>query len=211
MKNKVLLVDDHVAILQGLQEILAVDLPHLEFNTANSRTQALELASKNSWDLAIVDLDLRDGRGGLELIRELKDLDASASVLVYSMYSEEQFGIRAIKAGADGYLSKGDSTEEIVRAVQTILSGERYINPRLARVMADALTQPEAEAPHETLSDREFQILRELASGNSTSKIANSLSLSPKTVSTYRTRVLDKLGLTSTAELIRYALQHHLV
>lgn len=211
MKRKVLLVDDHVAIRLGLQDILAVDVPGLEFGGAHDYSTAFRLATTEPWHLAIVDLDLPDGRSGLDLIRSLQEAGCHTPVLIYSVHSEEQFGMRSLKAGAQGYLSKADKAEEVVKAVRALLAGERYISPPLAVIMADTLLRNAPQLAHESLSEREFAVFRALAYGHPAVQIAADLQLSPKTVSTYRSRVLLKLNLKSTSDLIRYAIDHKLV
>lgn len=210
MKRKVLLVDDHVAVRQGLQEILSGEIPELEFGFADGFNGAVEIVSSEAFHLAILDLNLSDGHSGLDLVRLVKEVQPRAAILIYSMHSEEQFGLRALKAGASGYLSKASEARELVVAVRALLAGDRYISHGLTRAMADALQQENPGAPHESLSDREYQIFCRLASGCTNGQIAEELRLSPKTVSTYRARVLEKLALNSTAELIRYAIERGL-
>jgi two-component system invasion response regulator UvrY len=204
MRRRILLVDDHVAVRRGLEEILAANLHAAEFGHAGSAQQAIEKLRKERWDLAVVDLHL-PGRGGLELIRSLKDQQPGLRVLVYSMYAEEQFGVRALRAGADGYLAKDSPAEEIPKAVRDILETGRHIGPALAAAMAHTIAGGAGE-PAELLSDREYQVLQKIAAGKTPTDIAEELAVSIKTVSTYRSRILEKLNLRTTADLIRYAL-----
>ena len=202
----VLLIDDHVAIRRGLEAILGGALPDAQFGHAWDAEQALQEVRKARWQVAIVDLNL-PGRGGLELVRNLKDEQPDMGVLVYSLHSEQQFGLRAIRAGADGYLAKGQPPEQIIKAVQMILKGERYVSDELSAALVDRVK--ESKGGHAgLLSDREIQVLRMLASGKGPSEIASELALSPKTVSTYRARVLEKLNLRTNADLIRYAIEN---
>jgi DNA-binding NarL/FixJ family response regulator len=184
-------------------------LPDAEFGDARDGQQALEQLRNSRWDLAVLDLNL-PGRGGLDLIRSLKDQQSHLCILVYSVHSEEQFGFRAIRAGADGYLTKDRPLDEIPNAVLTILKGEPYISPELAAILMAGVR----EKPHEhdaLLSDREIQVLLLLASGKSPSEVGAELALSDKTVSTYRARVLQKLKLRTNADLVRYAIEHGLI
>lgn len=207
MSWRILLVDDHVAVQRGLEQILSANLRGAEFGHAKTAQQALDQVQKERWNLAVVDLNL-PGRGGMELIRTLKDEQPDLHVLVYCMYAEEQFGVRALRAGADGYLTKDSAAEEIPRAVRSILDGGRYIGPSLAAAMAHNLVA--GAEPSDLLSDREYQVLQKLASGKTPTDIAQELTVSIKTVSTYRSRILEKLNLRTTADLIRYAVDHHM-
>jgi len=162
------------------------------------------------WDLVILDLSL-PGRGGLEVIKQMKDASPGSAILVYTMFPEEQFGVRALRAGADGYLTKDRPQDELVDAARRVSGGKRYITPALADSLAHYVAEPNVSNLHELLSDREFQILRLLASGKTPTAIGVELSLSIKTVSTYRSRILVKLNLTTTADLIRYAIKQELV
>jgi DNA-binding NarL/FixJ family response regulator len=211
MTRGILLVDDHVAVRMGLEEILLAAIPGLEFGAAADYAEALRLALEQTWHLVIVDLDLPGGRSGLDLITSLHDAGCWAPVLVYTLHLEDQFGIRALKAGALGYLSKAAPIGELVTAVRTLLAGNRYISSALAGAMAEHLVRKAPESPHDLLSKREFEVFRALALGHPIVQIASELQLSPKTVSTYRSRVLEKLNLKSTSDLIRYAIAHALV
>jgi two-component system invasion response regulator UvrY len=205
---RLLLIDDHVAVRRGLTEILAVSFPGAEFgHSADARQAATEVRAAR-WDLVILDLNL-PGSGGTDLIRALKDEQPRLRILVYSMHPEEQFGVRALRAGADGYLAKDAPAEEIPKAVRTVLGGERYISARLAAILAQTVTG-ESRPSHHLLSDREDQILRAIAAGKSAAEIAGELSISTKTVSTYRSRILEKLNLRTNADLIRYAIENQL-
>lgn len=206
---RILLVDDHVAVQRGLEEILSSNLGPTEFGHARSAPQALEELRKNRWDLAVVDLNL-PGRGGIELIRSLKAEQPGLRILVYTMYSEEQFGIRAVEAGADGYLTKDSPADELPRAVKSILETGHHIGAGLAAAMAQKIAAGGAE-PSAALSDREYQVLQKMAAGKSPTEIADELAVSIKTVSTYRARILEKLNLRTTADLIRYAVDHRIL
>ena len=164
--------------------------------------------SESALDLAVIDLNV-PGRGGSELIRTLKDAQPQMRILVYSMYPEDQFGVRALRSGADGYLTKDSPAEEIPKAVQNILEGRRYIGPTLAAAMAQTIVAGNEE-PADLLSDREYQVFKKMAAGQTPSEIAQDVAVSIKTVSTYRARILEKLNLRRSADLIRYAVEHHI-
>jgi two-component system, NarL family, invasion response regulator UvrY len=206
---RILVVDDHAAIRRGLQATLADVIQGAEFGEATDAQQALDQLRKSHWDIAVLDLSL-PGRGGLDLIRNLKDEQPSLRILVYSVHAEDQFGFRAIRAGADGYVTKDQPLEEISKAILTILKGERYVSGDLAQLLMAGVKGEHPDHQH-FLSDREIQVLRMLAAGKSPSEIGNELALSGKTVSTYRARVLEKLGLRNNADLVRYAIEHKIV
>ena len=210
MTRPILLVDDHAAIRRGISDILTAEIDGLEFGFAGSEAEAMNALGSKTWELVTVDLNL-PGRGGLDLIRNIKGLNRAPKILVYTMHSEDQLGIRALRAGADGYLTKDAHPDEIVVAVRALLQGRRYISAALADQLATAVIEPQSGSPHEMLSEREYQVLVRLASGHSLTQIGDELSLSVKTVSTYRSRVLEKLHLTRNSELVRYALKHKLI
>lgn len=210
MARHILLVDDHAAIRRGISEILTAEIEGLEFGFAASEADAMNALGRKTWDLVTVDLNL-PGRGGMDLIRDIKALDRPPKILVYTMHREDQLGIRALRSGADGYLTKESHPNEVVVAVRALLQGRRYIGATLAEQLATAVVEPESSSPHEALSEREYQVLVRLASGHSLTQVADELSLSIKTVSTYRGRVLEKLHLTRNSELVRYALNHKLI
>jgi two-component system, NarL family, invasion response regulator UvrY len=205
---RILLIDDHVAVQRGLEEILSTSFMGAEFGRAASSQQALDQVRNERWDLAVVDLNL-PGRGGLELIRSLKDEQPNLRVLVYSMHAEDQLGVRALRAGADGYLAKDSPAEEIPRAVRSLFETGRHISANLAAAMAQSIASGATGSP-DMLSDREYQVLKKMASGKSPTDIAKELAVSIKTVSTYRSRILEKLNLRTTADLIRYAVDHRI-
>jgi DNA-binding NarL/FixJ family response regulator len=163
-----------------------------------------------NWDLVILDITM-PGRSGVDVLRNLKALRPKLPVLVLSMHPEDQYGKRVLKAGASGYMNKESAPEELIKAVRKLLSGGRYVSPTLAETLAVDLGRDDGTPAHERLSDREFEVLRKMASGKTVGQIAQELHLSVPTVSTYRARILEKMGMSNTAELIRYALSHHLV
>jgi DNA-binding NarL/FixJ family response regulator len=204
MSLRILIIDDHVAVQRGLQEILSGSFKTAEFGQASNVHDALNTVQKTPWDVAVVDLNM-PGRGGLELIKTAKEMQPKLRVLVYSMHSEKHFGLRALKAGADGYLMKDSPAEEIVKAVRGLVDAGQYISPELAAAMAQSVRGDGTDT--DRLSDREYEVLQKIASGKCPSEIAEEMALSIKTVSTYRARLLEKLNLRTTAELIRYAIE----
>ncbi len=207
---KILLTDDHAVVRRGLRQILAAEFKKAEFGEAANAQEAIKKLGEESWDVAILDVTM-PGRGGLEVLKEIKQTRPKLPVLMLSMHPEDQFAVRLLKAGASGYMNKESAPEELVGAVKKLLSGGRYVSPALAEKMASYLALDVQTTPHERLSDREFLVLRLIASGKPVGAIAKELSLSVKTISTYRTRILEKTGMTSNSELTHYALQNHLV
>ncbi len=203
-------MDDHAVVRRGLRQILADEFRRADFGEARNAQEALARVWKEKWDVVVLDITM-PGRSGLEVLREIKNAKAKVPVLVLSMHPEDQFAMRVLKAGASGYMNKESAPEELVRAVQKLLAGGRYVSPSLAEKMALYLTEDIKGTPHERLSNREFQVMRLIASGKTVREIAEENFLSVKTVRTYRQRILEKMGLKRNAELIRYALEHKLV
>ncbi len=207
---KILLTDDHAVVRQGLRLILADHFKKAVFGEARNATEALNRVVKENWDVVLLDITM-PGRSGLETLRDIKRLRPKLPVLVLSMHPEDQFAVRILKAGAAGYLTKESADEELVGAIKKVVDGRRYISPSLAERMASYLTIDVQKAPHERLSDREFQVLRMIASGKTVSQIGRELSLSVKTISTHRARLLEKMDLKNNAQLTHYAVQRNLV
>ncbi len=208
---RVLLVDDHAVVRRGVRAILEEDMPGITIAEASSGDEALAaLGDGARFDAVVLDLSM-PGRDGFDLLTEIKHRQPKLPVLIMSLHSEEQFAVRALRAGASGYLTKSTAPEQLVAAVNKVLRGGRYISESLAERLADEVGATPTATPHERLSDREFDVMRGIASGRSVSEIAAQMHLSVKTVSTYRTRLLDKMGMTSNAELTRYALEAGLV
>jgi DNA-binding NarL/FixJ family response regulator len=193
-----------------LKLILADHFKKAVFGEARNATEALALVWKEKWDVVVLDITM-PGRSGLEVLKEIKRSRPKLPVLILSMHPEDQFAVRLFKAGAAGYLTKESAGEELVGAIKKVVGGGRYISPSLAERMASYLSIDVQKAPHERLSDREFLILRMIASGKQVSQIAKELSLSVSTVSTYRARILEKMDMKNNAELTHYALQKNLV
>jgi DNA-binding NarL/FixJ family response regulator len=206
---RILIADDHPVVRQGLKQILAENRDMVIADEAASGQEVMKKVSRNDYDVILLDISM-PGRNGLDILRELRSKKPKTAVLMLSIHPEDLFAVRALKLGAAGYLTKETAPEELVSAIRRVSQGRKYISATLAEKLAVDL-ELEAEKPaHETLSDREYQVLCLLASGKRLKEIAEDLSLSIKTISTYRTRILDKMKLRNNAELIRYALQHNL-
>jgi len=207
---RVLIVDDHAILRRGLRSLLSDVFARAEFGEASNAEQALEQIEKKEWDVALLDITL-PGKNGLDLLKELRAVRPRLPVLVLSVHPEDQFAVRALKAGAEGYMTKDSAPEELVQAIRKIMAGGRYVSPALAEKLALNVRKDLTRTPHETLSDREHEVMCRIASGKTVTEIARELSLSVKTISTYRTRILEKLGVRNSAEITRYAIQNGLV
>jgi two-component system, NarL family, invasion response regulator UvrY len=207
---KILVIDDHEVVRRGVKQILEMNFLYAEVGEADTSQKGIAAVQRESWDLAIVDISLPD-QSGLELVCELHSSSPQLPLMVLSIHTEGQYAMRAFRAGAMAYLTKQVASDELARAVKQVLAGRMYVTPSLAEYMAGSLNKHSTRPDYHTLSERELKVLVLLAQGQSVRHIAESLALSIKTVSTYRARLLDKLQLTTTAELIRYALEHRLV
>jgi len=205
---RILIADDHPIVRSGLRQVLT-EAGVAEIGEAATPQEALDLSRQGKWDAVILDLGL-PGRGGLEVLKDLKAEQPKRPILVLSMHAEDQYAIRALRAGASGYLTKEAASDKLLEALDKITSGGRYISPALAERLADALGSDASQPLHASLSDREFEVMRLIAAGKTVGEIADVLSLSVKTVSSYRARILQKTGLKNNAELMRYALQNQL-
>lgn len=208
---RILIADDHAVVRRGLKQILADDFKKADFGEAANVRDALELVRKERWDAVVLDITMPGGRSGLEALKEIREARPRLPVLVLSMHPEDQFALRVLRSGAAGYMTKESAPEELVGAIRKILAGGRYVSAALAEKMASYLAVDTPNLPHENLSDREFVVLRMIASGMTVTHIAAELSLSVKTVSTYRVRILEKMDMTTNAELTHYAIKNHLV
>jgi len=206
---KVLIVDDHALVRAGLRQLMMAGDLALTVGEAKDAVTAVQTLRSEHWDMVLLDINL-PGKNGIELLKQIRQEFRKLRVLILSMHSEEQYAIRAIKNGALGYLTKDSAPEKLISAIQTIADGKRYITPELADKLAHALVFESEKAPHETLSDREYEVLCLLGGGMSVTDIGKRLSLSAKTISTYRTRLLAKMGLKNTTELIHYVVSHKL-
>lgn len=207
---RILIADDHAIIRKGLKQILLEEYPSAIIEEVGDAEAAINKTVTNSWDIIICDLSM-PGRSGLDVVQHVKQNFPKLPVLILSIHPEEQYAIRALKAGAAGYLSKDAATEELVKAVQRILQGRKYISQSLAEMLASDFDQQSTKSPHELLSDRELHVFKLIAEGKGVSEIADKLSLSITTVSTYRARILDKMEIKTNADMTRYALENKLI
>ncbi|OLE50931.1 MAG: DNA-binding response regulator [Acidobacteria bacterium 13_1_20CM_3_53_8] len=208
--KRILIVDDHEVVREGIKRIFDEQPGTTVFGQAGSVTEALDLARQHNWDVAVLDLSL-GGRSGLDLLKELKQMRPKLPVLILSMHSEEQYARRAFKAGAAGYVTKDSPRDELVKAINKVSEGRRYVSAAMAETLVLDFERGADRPPHENLSDREFEVMRLIASGKTVSEIADMLSLSDKTISTYRARILEKMGMKTSAELTHYVIQNKLV
>ena len=207
---RILIADDHPIFRAGLKEILAKDADVESIGEADNGHKALELARKQRWDVVVLDITM-PGKDGLEVLQELRRERPKLPVLVLSAHPEDQLALRLLKAGAAGYLTKDKAPKVLLSAIRKVLGGGKYVSESLAEKAVFQLASETTQSSHETLSDREFQVMRMIASGKTIKEIGKELFLSVRTVSTYRTRVLEKMNMKTNAELIRYALQNKLV
>jgi DNA-binding NarL/FixJ family response regulator len=208
--TRILLADDHALFRHGLERVLAEGLPDARFGHAGDTAEALRLAREESWDLVILDISF-GGRSGLDVLKEVKAARPRLPVLVLSMHPEKQFAVRALKAGAAGYVTKKVVSDELLSAVRRVLAGGRWVTQEVAERLAAEVSLPADKLPHEILSDREFQVFRLLAGGTTVKAIAEELGVSVQTVSTYRARILEKMRLETNTDLTQYALHHRLI
>ena len=206
---RILIADDHAVVRTGLKEILAQEFPRAVFGEAGSSAETLEKIRKEPWDVLVLDISM-PGRSGLDVLHELKDAHSKLPVLVLSMHSEEEYAVRTLKAGAAGYLTKESAPDELVNAIKKLLAGGKYVSESLAQILVADLEAGDGQAPHDLLSDREFEVMLMIASGKTVTEIGKKLSLSVKTISTYRRRILEKMGLRSNADLTQYAIARDL-
>lgn len=207
---QILIADDHSVVRKGLRLILAEAYPHAQIDEVPDAVDLLKKVSKQTYTVIISDITM-PGRSGVEIIKEVKEFAPKTPILVLSVHAAEEYAVRAIKAGASGYLTKDSAPDELVKAVEYILRGKRYITPEIAELLADSYGDNFEKAPHEILSDREFEVMKLIAAGKSISDMAEMLSLSVNTISTYRARILEKMHMHSNTELIKYAIEHKLV
>ena len=207
---RALIADDHAVVRQGLKQILGDTPEMLVAGEATNGQEVLDKVRAEPWDVVVLDISMPD-RSGLDILKQLRSERPKLPVLVLSMHSEDQYAMRVLKAGASGYLTKDSAPDELVKAIRKVVSGGRYVSSFLAEKLAFEIGTDSSRLPHENLSDREFQVLRLIAAGNSVTEIAAELYLSVKTVSTYRARMLEKMNLTTNAELMHYAMQNHLI
>ena len=207
---KILIVDDHAILRRGLRALLSDEFHGAAFGEASHARQVLEQLRKGKWDVALLDITM-PGKSGLELLKEFKAARPKLPVLILSAHAEDQFAVRVLKAGAGGYMTKENAPEELAKAIRKVLAGGQYVSPALAEKLALRVRKDIKLTPHETLSDREYDVMSRIASGKTVTEIAGELSLSPKTISTYRARVLEKLGVKNSAAIVQYAIRNGLV
>jgi two-component system, NarL family, invasion response regulator UvrY len=208
--RRFLIADDHTVVRKGLKQMLLEAFPSAHIEEVSDAEDLFKKVMKESWDIVISDISM-PGRSGLEVLQQIRQDHPKLPVLILSVYPEEQYAIRVLKAGASGYLTKDSAPEELVKAINQLLLGKKYITPSIAEKMAANLDRDTARLPHETLSDREFEVMKQLAAGRSVSEIADKISLSATTVSTYRGRIMTKMNLKTNADLTLYAIEHKLL
>lgn len=209
-KIKILIADDHAIVREGLKQIVAEEKDMIVSGEAENASSLMNLLERDSWSIVVLDINM-PGKSGLEALKDIKHLYPNLPVLILSMFSEDQYGLRAIKAGASGYLKKVSAPTELVVAIRKIVSGRKYINPDLAEKLAENLGGDKQNILHEKLSDREYQIMCSIALGKTAEEIAEELSLSINTIYTYRNRILEKMSMKSNVELTQYAIQYKLI
>jgi DNA-binding NarL/FixJ family response regulator len=209
MTIRVFIADDHPVVRQGLKQMLATEADLAVAGEASSSQETVELCGQVAWEVAVVDYNM-PGKGGLELVKELRRRFPQRPVLVLSMYPEDQYALRVLKAGAAGYLTKESAAQELINAIRKVANGGRFVSAALGERLAQELAGGADQPLHRRLSDREYQIMWMIASGKTINEIAQELFLSPNTISTYRARILEKLELKNNAEMMRYAIRHQL-
>lgn len=207
---RILIADDHAVVRDGVKKIVEEQPGEVAYGEARTAQEALRLVSEENWDVVVLDITL-GGRNGLEVLKELKQVRPKLPVLILSMHSEEQYARRAFKAGAAGYITKDSSRAELVEAINKVINGGRYVSLALAEKLVFDIERGTDRPPHEALSDREFEVMNLIALGKTVTEIAEMLSLSDKTISTYRARILKKMGMSTNAEITRYAIKNNLV
>lgn len=207
--KRILIADDHEIVRRGLRQILTDEFPKLQVGDAANARDAVEAVRKQAWDAVLLDINM-PGRSGLDVLEDLKRLRPAMPVVVLTAFPEEDYAVRAFKLGASGYVSKDSASDELLAALRKALTGGRYVTASLAEKLAASVAGDAPSAPHETLSNRELQVLRLIAQGRTIKEVAAELALSEKTIGTYRTRISEKMGLSTNVELARYAYQHKL-
>jgi DNA-binding NarL/FixJ family response regulator len=208
--KRILIADDHEIVRRGLKQILADEFPKLQVGEAADARAAVEAVRKQAWDAVLLDINM-PGRSGLDVLGELKQLRPAMPVVMLTAFPEEDYAVRAFKLGASGYVTKQSASDELLAALRKAASGGRYVTATLAEKLAASVAGDAPSAPHETLSNRELQVLRMIAQGRTVKEIGAELALSEKTIGTYRARITEKMGLATNVELTRYAMQHKLV
>lgn len=208
---RVLLADDHTIVRDGIRHVLMESHPGISIVDVSSSEELIQQAKKEKWDVIVTDISMPPGKSGLEAIQEIKKAKPDTPILVLSMHAPAQFALQAIKSGASGYLTKGVATLELVKALETVASGKKYLSPEVVYLMADFIEHTQRSVLISKLSDREKEVFRMLATGMTTTEIAKSLSLSHNTISTFRGRIFEKMGFHSNVELIKYAIANKII
>lgn len=206
---RILIADDHLVVRKGLKQILLEEFPSAEIDDVPDAEEMIRKVMDGKWDVVVSDMTM-PGRSGLDALQQIRQISPGLPVLILSFHSEEQYALRVLKAGASGYLNKGSAAEELVKAVQTVLLGKKYISVAVAEKLASSISGGE-KLSHELLSDREFDVMKLLAEGKSVSDIAEMLSLSVTTISTYRARIMTKMNMKTNSDLTKYALENKLI
>ncbi len=207
---KILIVDDHAVVRQGIKQIITDMEGPIEVGEAGNGSDAVRMLRDGAWDMVLLDINL-PGKNGIEVLKQIKGEWKKLPVLMLSMYSEDQYAMRAIRSGASGYMTKETAPDELLNAITKVMRGGRYISAEVAEKLVFDQDEAGDELPHHELSDREYEVLRLIASGHTVSEIADQLALSVKTISTYRSRILEKMKMKHNAELTHYAIKHELV
>jgi two-component system invasion response regulator UvrY len=208
--RRILIADDHTVVRKGLKQILQDAFPSALIEEVADAEDLLKRILKEEWDVVITDISM-PGRSGLDVLQQIRQSHPKLPILILSMHPEDQYAIRVLKAGASGYLNKDSAPEELVKAIDRVMLGKKYITPSIAEKLATALDQDAEKFTHEYLSDREFEVLKLLAAGKSVSEIAARISLSTTTISTYRARIMTKMNLKTNADLTLYSIEHKLI
>lgn len=209
MQLNILIADDHAIVRKGLIQILREKYPSSQIFEANNSFEVFELTKEKKWDIILLDISM-PGKSGVETLKQLIADGIKAPILMLSMHAEDQYALRVLKAGASGFVNKNSATEELITAIQKVLAGKKYISEFVANQLIESPNKLSEKPLHQQLSDREMQVFEQLAKGKSVSEIATEISLSSNTISTYRSRILEKLGLNNNADLIKYALENNL-
>jgi two-component system, NarL family, invasion response regulator UvrY len=209
--KKILIADDHAVVRNGVKKLFEDQPNKTTFGEAGTVEEVLKLVREENWDLVVMDISLGGGRNGLDALKEMREIRPRLRALILTMHAEEQYARRAFKAGAAGYITKDSSRAELLKAIHRVMEGGRYVSSALAEKLIVDLQRGTDRPPHEVLSDREFEVMRLIASGKTVREIADLISLSDKTISTYRARLLEKMGMKTNAELTHYAIRNELV
>jgi two-component system, NarL family, invasion response regulator UvrY len=209
-KIKILIADDHSIVRAGVIKSLSACFPEAVFGEAANAAEIMRMINETKWNLLILDISM-PGRNGMEVLKEVKDIHPEIPVIIFSMYPEDQFAVRSLRAGAAAYLTKDIPSKEFAEAIRMILRGERYITPSLMELLTNEIRQDSRKPLHEILSDREYQVFLLIASGKNVSLVGSELNLSVKTISVYRANILKKMNLKNNSEITHYAFKHNLV